>query len=100
MTAHQLANFALAKIRNKVDFDDENTSVKVTYLGQLKKEHFFLLTITPVNARTNEKAVKTAVNILNTIGFKDTHWIHTLWDESDKYHYYCYIEDSTMMHIN
>ena len=99
MTAEQLVDYAKCKILSKVSFDT-GTSVKMTYLGQLRQEHFFVLTITPVSVYANTTAVKEAVEVLNKMEFTDPHWRHSPWNEPDKFYYYCCISNKAMIALH
>lgn len=100
MTAAQMVSYATSRILNSgISFDIKTTEVKIIYLGQLKSSHFFVMSLSPVDAVkcVNVKPIQKIVKCLDEIGFIDTHW--TRITEENKYLYFMYIDDKKMIEI-
>lgn len=102
MTAAQLTSYALARVLSAdIKFDTEDAMCKVLYLGQHGKEHFFVFSLSPIDAFNciNVKPIKGICQILDQIGFVDLHWSHLDAEYADKYFYYMSISDDEMQNI-
>lgn len=101
MTAAQLVTYATSRILNdKINFDIEETKLKILYLGQLRDEHFFVLSLSPIDAIKciNVRPIKNIINVLTEIGFIDTRWTH-ISEDGSIYTYYMYIPNEEMIKL-